>query len=636
MRRWLLAVAFLVGGTLPFAHADYVYIRAILGGKKDQNQTGGGGEAPSGDPRGGPGNPPRGGGPDTPPGDGPPGIPISPDGGLPGTFGPNVDTAAIVVMGVIEVRRTPPTPGFANAGVRVRHKYSKETGATTLWSDSGELQSVLLPLPTVKARYEAEHKQRWERRTPEKLIDLADLALSHGLLKEFAQLMDDIAKLNDKEPAYAAPLAAYAKVKAALKDPITKDDQTRLWRDKLQFRLEQSEHYSLLYNAPLSSPPEVQRRLQLLEDNMRAFYYWFALRGIALPVPDQKLIAVLLDTAEDFRRQRSSASDEEPLADDGFYSARDNVVVFSNQRLDEPYHVFSRYAQTFWQSGWDRNTLLEGKGASRKAMLTGQVMPGETARAMTVALLQRILEDEAEWAAVTHEGTRQLFVASGLMPRGVVVPTWARFGMAAFFESPKGPFEGVTGAAQTAFWHGWGEPSWAYLRPFLAMERAKNHPPAPELLRQTVTDGAFHTAAMIGPQDTRRLHQARTNAWSLCYFLAKSRLPALQKYFDEIGAQPRDLELDDRAMLAAFCRAFDVANATQDGPDPVKFAKLAEDWVSFMHGVPSPGAEFGLVPPPGQEGNTPPGGMPGTGSPPAGGRGGPGSPRKPGPGGGPG
>src|SRR5436305_10555557 len=100
MRRWLLAVAFLVGGTLPFARAEYVYIRAILGGKKDANQTGGGDNAPSGAPRGGPppgfpGGPP-GGNPDAPPGDAPPGIPTSPDGSLPGSFGPNVDTAAIV------------------------------------------------------------------------------------------------------------------------------------------------------------------------------------------------------------------------------------------------------------------------------------------------------------------------------------------------------------------------------------------------------------------------------------------------------------------------------------------------------------------------------------------------------------
>src|SRR5579871_1383764 len=168
MRRWLLAVAFLVGGALPFARAEYVYIRCILGGKKDQNQ--GAGEAPSGGPGslpglpGGPpngpgGGPPGAGGGDAPPSGGGPGdIPTSPNGGLPGSFGPNVDTAAIVVMGVTYVTRVPPTPGFISRGIRVHTRYTKDNGAISLWSDSGELQSFLIPnLPSVKAQYKAKH-----------------------------------------------------------------------------------------------------------------------------------------------------------------------------------------------------------------------------------------------------------------------------------------------------------------------------------------------------------------------------------------------------------------------------------------------------------------------------------------------
>src|SRR5205085_7572988 len=117
----------------------------------------------------------------------------------------------------------------------------------------------------------------------------------------------------------------------------------------------------------------------------------------------------------------------------GFYAPRDHIVVFSNQRLDSAFSIFSRLVQPYWQQGLDRASVLDGT-AKRKPSQT----PDDFARMQTMALLEKALEEEAERASVSHDGTRQLLVASGLLPRAVVTPQWVTFGMAAFFETPKG------------------------------------------------------------------------------------------------------------------------------------------------------------------------------------------------------
>jgi hypothetical protein len=198
------------------------------------------------------------------------------------------------------------------------------------------------------------------------------------------------------------------------------------------------------------------------------------------------------------------------------------------------------------------------------------------------------------------------------------------------FETPKGPFPGAPAASQVALYPGVGAPSWAYLRPFKAlvarmeMDGPQHVPPA-DLLKQVVTDAYFNQ--VISPADRQGLLKARCTAWALSYYLAKARLPGLMRFYQELGSLPRDLELDGKAVLAAFARAFDIANATQDGIDPAKFEEFAKNWVAYVRGVALPGGEFGLeireAPGPGgQPGQPgPPGGPPG-GSP--GGPGGPG------------
>lgn len=647
MKRWFTAVAILLFGAASFSSADYVLIRAILGGAQgDPNHpsASGGPTAPGapGSPRGpgGPGAPPPpgGGGPRGPGGG--PSAPMPP-GGDPtlGTLnqlgaGQTIDTAALAVQAVVHVKHKSGQPLSY-----VSHKWSQApNGTTRLFNDGSSLISVILPIQSLHARFEAK-KLSANRGGKEKQLEAAEWALEHGLNDDFAALMDGFVAQKEHEnsansQAFRDAVKAYMEVKAALEKPIDNETRANYWSGRLNARMEKSKHYAVVYTSGVNNPPEVQSRLAALENHMRSFYYWFALKGRALPMPKDKLVAVMLNDPKEFRRQRAVLEDE-PLVTDGFFSHRDNICVFSSQRIDGPWEVFERQVSPLWSGGaYDRSALLEGT-ARRKIAGPYATEAGQFARMMTLALLERALEEEAERAAVTHEGTRQLMVATNLIPRTVIPPNWAEFGTAAAFETPKGPFPEAPIGAAVAIYPGVMGPSWAYLRWFKKHVDADQKGTQAAFLKDVITDRFFNRViATTSPQggvshNQESLLRARSSAWALGYYLMKFRLPGMIRYFQELSAMPRDLELDDKALLACFARAFDVANATRDGIDPAKFEQLAKDWISAVKGLPTPGAEFGL----GDEtnGTNPQGGparpgVPGTGGGPRGGtpRGGPG------------
>jgi hypothetical protein len=636
MKRWLVAVAVLLGGAVSFSYADYVLIRAVLGGRRtdgDPNQPGAfPGQPPRGGPPGGPGVPS-------------PGVPSpgAPRGGAPNEDGggsipslgagqvADIDTAALAVQAVVHIRQKPRVPGLPPTS-DVSHKWSAPNHYTRLYNDNEALISRILPMKSLHSRFE-DRRHNLKQRTPAALLDLGEYALTHGLVDEFADLFDELARSKEDQTGGSKELRdavkAYTTVKAALEKAIDRDELAQSWKARLGCRDDSTKHYVLLYTAPVDSPPEVKDWLAMLEHHMKAFYYWWALKGHALPLPDQKLVAVLLDNPDEFRQQRAVVEDE-PLVTDGFYANRDHICVFSAQRLDGPFLVFTRQTHPVWQKGFDRAKLLDGTDKRNMRTTTA----ADFRRYQTLALLERALEDEAQRAAVSHEGSRQLLVASGLLPRTVVPPQWLQFGTAALFETPKGPFPGARFTAQNAYYAGVGAPSWEYLRPFkelIVRLEGRNPtqtglgPASPaELLKQVVTDGHFN--AVLGAKDLPGLYRARTTAWALTYYLAQKRLPGLMRYFQEVAALPRDLEVDGKTLLAAFARAFDVANATQDDIDPAKFEEFAKNWVAFMKGVVTPGVELHLELPDSVTGGQPgqPGGSDG-GMPPSG-RGGPGGP----------
>jgi hypothetical protein len=342
------------------------------------------------------------------------------------------------------------------------------------------------------------------------------------------------------------------------------------------------------------------------------------LRGKALSMPDDRLVAIQVQDAATFRAQRTAANDSQVVCD-GFFVPRDNVAVFSSTRLDPAYQVFSRsLVQQMWQDGWKREELLAGKDIPR-SLKKGKDWKETFRRCQTLALVDKALENEAELAAVGHEGTRQLAIAANLIPGSVMLPEWLQFGFASLFDTPKGPYP-LDNTAQTSFWPSYGAPNWAYIRPFQIWQRSKE--PEKKLddpavaIRRTITDYYFRNTRKdideeIDPKltDTERKQKereigrakedqlrARALAWALVYYLAKYHTDDLLTYFHELSNQPRDLEMDEHTNLLAFGRAMKLLNAAGDDLDEAKLASLGREWFASMMREPVPGPDYRLEP----------------------------------------
>ena len=231
-------------------------------------------------------------------------------------------------------------------------------------------------------------------------------------------------------------VAAFDKVRDALKRRIKGDGTAARWKQVGQFdryRVTTSAHYALIQNDGSDSAPKVVSRLDQLERNMTAFYYWYALQRVALEVPKQRLVAVMEakgdDAAAAFLRD-NKIFDSVPITADSFYSPRHNLVVFCGHRLDQPYLALVKMTAGYWKA-YNPTTILQPRPKLAKGSNELQLYS-----AQTVSILTKALDEDGEAMAVTHSGTRQLLTACGLLPRSVALPRWLRRALAASSRRP--------------------------------------------------------------------------------------------------------------------------------------------------------------------------------------------------------
>src|SRR5262249_36977269 len=138
-------------------------------------------------------------------------------------------------------------------------------------------------------------------------ITLAQFALGHGLLPECEELIGEAGKQPGPIEADKKVLAACAKVLGDLNRPSDGQASVNMWEKRLTgygMTLSDKGHYVVFYSPKaLQVPQEVSRRAMLLENHMKAFYLWFALKGHALPFPTEKLVAVMVGEASTFHAQ---------------------------------------------------------------------------------------------------------------------------------------------------------------------------------------------------------------------------------------------------------------------------------------------------------------------------------------------
>jgi len=574
MQRWVLALAVLLTGALTVAHADYIRITYNLAPATDLPQ----GAAALG-PRQGqppaPGGEEGGGGGGGPPGGLRPGA-RQPRGRPPATPGqqavqlPDDDANPMLASAVIEYTKSD-TINFRSGGrffPRIYH-HLVEGGKTGI-TETGDLHVTDVKehgvnLPTVKERYKHKRAEllkdaKGDDRT-DKLLEVAKWAINHQLLKEFEETMDELTKAK---PDHAAA-RAYEKVKKSMATALTRDEGVKFWREHLgsNYKVRQTPHYNIVNNLPSGSPEELESYATRVEEVYRGFLYWFALKGIALPLPEGRMVAILIDRPGEFHA-RHAMFNQAPIVADGFFVRQYDLPVFSATRLDPAYLALSRSMQELWQNNWSKSDLLKGKGHAG-------AQPEEVVKNQMLALLQKAMQEESVLATVSHLGSVQLATATGLLPPHVEVPRWVEFGVGSFFETPKG-----------AYWPGLGAPSWRYLVRLKAWEDAQKLDPPADALRSVVTDRYFRQA--LGSGDKAAYMKASAMSWALMYFLAESKIDGLMRYFEELGRLPRDLQIDDESLLQCFARALELTDpATPHEINQARVAKLADEWYSFMH-----------------------------------------------------
>jgi hypothetical protein len=554
MRRFLFASAVLLTLAASTSSAGYLNIRVLLEGSGGGAPTAGG--PPTGMSAGGPrgGNPGgetgspdgggSGGGPPGTSGGAPPGTSaggLSPrgaggtsSGGLMPPSGPvgPLDHARSIVVVIpftknpdIEKNFYPKIQGDPQKNPKwkpvLSTQFGSTIGSTNLFTDGStilwHMDAARSPDLTKTLQSQVLEKYvGWQKvRGTDGLLDLVNEALAHGMVAEANKYADELLALTKTaksplSPPVKAFATAYASIQEKLTAPPSKASDGQRWRetiDSVNARVMTQRHYSLVYWD--ANTEEVSRRFNLLDENFRAFYLWHATQGIALDVPDRPLMAVLPQRASDLY-PLSRGLDGFPMEADAFYSAEHDLLVLSPERADDAGQTFLRQnQQLIYKDGLSRAKLLVGDGPK----IEGNNNKEHVARMMTLALVEKYAEMEAEYAGVSREGCRQLLLASGALPRHVVLPRWLSNGSANFFTRPRGPVytkkerprlpQGNTPGSEytmtVALTTGYGAPNFVMQKHFRDMDAWKHlNPDRGQLLRNVVTDAYFHALSKDG------------------------------------------------------------------------------------------------------------------------------------------
>jgi hypothetical protein len=474
----------------------------------------------------------------------------------------------------------------------IDHRWGKH--AKFIWPTVGApIQINVIAQNSPAKEFEKQFKTKEKEKAKEvRWVTAADWALRHGLVKEFHATMEEFKKV---EPKHAA-VVNYTRVQNALKKPFGSDDPAAegLLQDLAEknFRKvpDESGHYVVLTNLPPNPQNEalVKRRLKSFDEVVENFYYWFAIQT-ELPQPEfpKHRLAVLLTSDAEEHHDKLARWGFPVTLNGAFSSRRDNLVVLSARRFDEAFTNFEKANINLWSgvklnreeliSGavWDRP---EGKNPQYVATIAGLQM---------LAITQKAMEEDVQRAAFTHEGVRQLLLASGIAPRNVAVPDWYLSGFASFFET-----------SNLAPYAGFGVPSWTNLITFKHCRKQGKLGKAPGALMDVLTDKHFRDAQRthlemqdatadkeaLFDQYREELEMARSSSWAFVYYLAKTKkFGKLLKYGQELNNLPRDLDLEDQALQAAFARAFAPSDSKNPGVlDPSWFPGMAAAWYADL------------------------------------------------------
>jgi hypothetical protein len=526
-----------------------------------------------------------------------------------------------------------------------QYYYQTPYGKTLLVNETVDIKvNKNLKQPTPEHRYFELEAYKNERKTEEEYIQLLEFSLGHFMLDEFDREMRGLRKLNPNHPV----VLAYAKMNAEMGKQIADSGEADFWRNKLPgggYKVRTTPHYTLLYkesDLPAHETSAIQWADQM-EQQYRAFFYWFAFKRKPLPLPSSRLVALLIGKEEDFA-SLGKAFGGPPVVADGFLARRYNLAVFSATRLDPAYQAFVDAHKDLWTTtGWSMKQLLNGEGKPRKVDLQarggqggagavggaggmgamgamgGMGMMGGRGGAMGAmggmgamgamggmgmmggrggasSALQTYLDaqdratqelKEAQTIALAKtaiEHDSMVAAVSYETTRQLVAATDL---LPRNVEAPRWLLFGLGSFFQTpvgSWWSEVGMTSDMYFNGNNGYRRLANKGKldrADPALELVITDGYFRAA--IATNDPAAIQKARTMAWALTYFLMRERLDGVLAYCQELSKMPRDMELSAQALTACFARAFDLADTTRRGViNRSRFSSLASEWYGYM------------------------------------------------------
>ena len=192
-------------------------------------------------------------------------------------------------------------------------------------------------------------------------------------------------------------------------------------------------HYTVLHHLD-KDKTVVSARVKMLEHNLKGFYYWWAKRGLALPMPRERLLAILTNDDYEFKKSCKGLSSASAVYD-GFHSPRENVLGLALTPLDDSFVQLKLFSDPMYTEPVTFEVVLRGLPHT-------QITKPEQLQASILAMCRKSLEDSLEKASIGHNASRQLLYATGLLPPHVLVPSWVDQGMSSIFETPPGhPWE---------------------------------------------------------------------------------------------------------------------------------------------------------------------------------------------------
>jgi hypothetical protein len=508
--------------------------------------------------------------------------------------------APLKVYAFLEVRSKlkVPATGFVEFDSKVTNLFAK------LFVPKSYVDQTYIQAPSVKSVFNVKMSKIQNEpasksaNKPNEFKLLAEWALQRGLYKEFRATIEELKKLDENNAVVKAiektekQLAARPK----LDDPSAIPFLDELRKEQYRTIISDGGHYTFATNVPATEDGDLKRRIAKMEEVYATFFYWHALKGRPLPMPDNRMVVVLVKTpmrqAKEFEVKRAYF-DNIPLVGSGFTAPRDNVVVMASRRLDPVYSHLEETNSTLWSTySINQDLLLTDFVTALKqpmVQLKGKEMPDWQSK----AVCQKAMDEETELMTLSHEGVRQLVAATGLLPRNVATATWAKFGLGSFFEIP----------AQS-FYPSYGGANWFHLVRFKALSGAKviDQKDASEILVKIVGDEYFRqankTASQTPPKDKADLaawkakaqdqkELAEATAWGLMYYLKRERPEALDRYLQEIRNLPRDLEFDAAVLRNCFYRALDLLMPDPENPNREmvnigKLDTLAAEWFTLV------------------------------------------------------